>query len=94
MLREELTATLPRKVGAGILTATGAISSFKKRIDPAEYGGALLLGIDKPIVKCHGNGKAKVIKIVLKQAETFANAKVVETIKETIIDKKTTVDNS
>lgn len=98
MLKEELTANLPRKIGAGILTAAGAIGSFKKRIDPSEYGGALLLGIDKPMVKCHGNGKAKVIKIVLKQAETFVNAKVVETIKETIketgIDKKTSVDNS
>ncbi|MBO5142369.1 MAG: phosphate acyltransferase PlsX [Clostridia bacterium] len=97
MLKEELTSSLPRKIGAGILTATGAIGSFKKRIDYSEYGGALLLGIEKPMVKCHGSGKAKDVKIVLHQAENFVNAKVVEAIKETIIDnvveKKTTVDN-
>lgn len=97
MLKEELTSSLPRKIGAGILTASGAIGSFKKRIDYTEYGGALLLGIDKPMVKCHGSGKAKDVKIVLKQAENFVNAKVVETIKERImnseVDKKTTVDN-
>ena len=49
------------------------------------------------MVKCHGSGKAKDVKIVLHQAENFVNAKVVEAIKETIIDnvveKKTTVDN-
>lgn len=89
MLKEELTASFPRKIGAGILTATGAIGAFKKRIDYSEYGGALLLGIDKPMLKCHGSGKAKDVKIVLKQAEDFVNAKVVETIKETIIDNKT-----
>jgi len=97
MLAEELTSTLPRKVGAGILKATGAIGSFKKRIDYSEYGGALLLGVEKPMVKCHGSGKAKDVKIVLHQAESFVNAKVVESIKETIvnnkIDDKTGVDN-
>ena len=97
MLKEELTSNLPRKIGAGILSATGAIDSFKKRIDYSEYGGALLLGIEKPIVKCHGSGKAKDVKIVLHQAENFVKAKVVEAIKETItnttLDEKTTVDN-
>lgn len=94
MLKQELTASLPRKIGAGILTASGAIDSFKKRMDYSEYGGALLLGIDKPMVKCHGSGKAKAVKIVLKQAETFVQAKVVESIKETILKEKSDVDNS
>lgn len=84
MLKEELTSSLSRKIGAGILTASGAIGSFKKRIDYSEYGGALLLGIDKPMLKCHGSGKAKDVKIVLKQAEKFVNARVVEAIMETI----------
>ncbi len=93
MLKEELTSSVIRKMGAGILQAAGAIGSFKKRLDYSEYGGALLLGIDKPMVKCHGSGKAKDVKIVLKQAENFVKAGVVQTIKETIMDKKTTVDN-
>ncbi len=88
MLKEEFTSNLPRKIGAGILSATGAIGSFKKRIDYSEYGGALLLGIEKPIVKCHGSGKAKDVKIVLKQAETFVNTKVVDAIKEMLVDNK------
>jgi len=88
MLKEELTSSLFRKIGAGILSASGALTSFKKRIDYSEYGGALLLGIEKPIVKCHGSGKEKDVKIVLKQAENFVKGKVVESIKERILEEK------
>ncbi len=84
MLKEEFQSSLPRKIGAGILKASGAITSFKKKIDYSEYGGALLLGIEKPIIKCHGTGKAKDVKIVLKQAENFVNGNVVNEIKEKI----------
>jgi glycerol-3-phosphate acyltransferase PlsX len=84
LIKEEFTASLPRKVGAGILKATGAIGSFKKRFDYSEYGGALLLGIEKPIIKFHGTGKAKDVKIVLKQAENFVKNDVVGEIKNKI----------
>ncbi|MBR3281120.1 MAG: phosphate acyltransferase PlsX [Clostridia bacterium] len=88
MLKEELTSSLFRKIGAGILSASGALTSFKKRIDYSEYGGALLLGIEKPIVKCHGSGKEKDVKIVLKQAENYVKGGVVESIKESITKNK------
>ncbi len=88
MLKEELTKNLPRKIGAGILSATGAIGTLKKRMDYSEYGGALLLGIEKPIVKCHGSGKEKDVKIVLKQAESFVNGDVVGEIKRNILIEK------
>ncbi len=84
MLKQELTSNLLSKVGAGILKCSGAITNLKKRMDYSEYGGAPLLGIEKPIVKCHGSGKAKDVAIVLKQAERFALGKVVEEIKATI----------
>ena len=88
MLKEELTSSFVRKIGAGILSASGALTSFKKRIDYSEYGGALLLGIEKAIVKCHGSGKEKDVKIVLKQAENFVKGQVVEGIKEKILEEK------
>ena len=87
LLKEELTSSVFRKIGTAILSVAGAIGSFKKRIDYSEYGGALLLGIEKPIVKCHGSGKEKDIKIVLKQAENFVKGDVVEGIKEAITEK-------
>ena len=57
-----------------------ALKKFKKRMDYSEYGGALLLGIKKPMIKCHGTANAKIVKFTLIQAENFAKNKVVETI--------------
>ncbi len=88
MLKEEFTSSFPRKIGAGILKASGAITSFKKKIDYSEYGGALLLGVSKPIIKCHGTGKAKDVRIVLKQAENFVKGNVVNEIKSKIAEKE------
>ena len=53
-------------------------------MDYSEYGGALLLGIKKPIVKCHGTANAKIVRFTLIQAENFAKTKVVDTIEEEI----------
>lgn len=84
MLKEELLKNLWRKFLAMLLKP--ALKSFKNRMDYSEYGGALLLGINKPMVKCHGSAKAKLVKITLKQAEKFAKNKVVESIQE-VVDK-------
>lgn len=84
MLKEELLKNPWRKLLALLLKP--ALKSFKNRMDYSEYGGALLLGINKPMVKCHGSAKAKLVRITLMQAEKFAKNKVVESIQE-IVDK-------
>lgn len=70
------------------------LKKFKKRMDYSEYGGALLLGIKKPMVKCHGSANAKIVKFTLHQAEEFAKNNVVQGI-ETIMAKedKKNIDN-
>lgn len=70
------------------------LKKFKKRMDYSEYGGALLLGIKKPMVKCHGSANAKIVKFTLLQAEEFAKNDVVQGI-EMIMAKedKKNIDN-
>ncbi len=82
LLKEELNANLWRKLLAAMLMP--ALKKFKKRMDYSEYGGALLLGIKKPMIKCHGTANAKIVKYTLIQAENFAKNKVVETIENEI----------
>ncbi len=82
MLKEELYRNLWTKLLAAMLFP--ALKRFKKRMDYTEYGGALLLGIKKPMIKCHGSAKAKLVKITLKQADKIAKNKIVESIKENI----------
>lgn len=82
LLKEELMSNWFTKFCA--LLIKPSLKRFKKRIDYSEYGGALLLGINKPMVKCHGSANAKIVKCTLIQAENFAKNKVVETISEEI----------
>lgn len=63
------------KVGAVLIKQ--ALKGLKKKLDPAEYGGALLLGVKAPFIICHGSSKAKAIKNAIGVAIDFATKDVV-----------------
>ena len=86
LLKEELMSNLFYKILAMLMKP--ALKRFKKRMDYSEYGGALLLGIKKPMIKCHGTANAKIVKFTLKQAENFAKNNVVESIEKIIMEEK------
>ncbi|MBI1851599.1 MAG: phosphate acyltransferase PlsX [Planctomycetes bacterium] len=48
-----------------------ALSKIEGRMDYAEYGGALLLGIDGICVICHGRSDARAISNAIRMAKTF-----------------------
>lgn len=62
----------------GAIPALPAINSLKKAMDYKEYGGALFLGVKKPVVKAHGSSDSKVFEFTIKQAEQFVKNKAVE----------------
>ena len=62
----------------GAIPALPAINSLKKAMDYKEYGGALFLGVKRPVVKAHGSSDAKVFEFTIKQAEQFVRNKAVE----------------
>ena len=78
----------------GILAKLGgllikpALKGLKKRLDPAEYGGALLLGIRAPFIICHGSSKAKAITNAIRVAMDFAEQDVVSIIAQRIAESK------
>lgn len=76
MLKEEIGSRFFSKLG--YLLAKPAFSAFKKRVDPAEYGGAPLLGLDGTGVICHGSSTPVAISIAIRQAEEFARIKIEE----------------
>lgn len=45
-----------------------AVKGMRKKLDFEQYGGALLLGVKKVVVKNHGSSKAKSIVAALRQA--------------------------
>ncbi|MDQ2842967.1 MAG: phosphate acyltransferase PlsX [Acidobacteriota bacterium] len=78
ILKQSLTATVTRKVGAYL--AQGAFRDFKKRVDVDEHGGAPLLGLNGLCVICHGRSNAKAIMNAIRVAKEFAVGKIDERI--------------
>ena len=44
---------------------------MKAKFDYKEYGGAVMLGVQKPVVKAHGSADARTFKNAIKQAVWF-----------------------
>lgn len=59
-LKRELTATPMRYLGA--LLARGALRKIKRRLDPDNYGGAPLLGLNGIVLIAHGSAGPRAIK--------------------------------
>lgn len=58
--------------------ALPGIKRFSKTMDYKEYGGALFLGVKKPVVKAHGSSDEKLFHYTIRQAEEFAKNKAVD----------------
>lgn len=81
-LVESLTKNIFTKIGA--VGALPAIKKLKKTMDYKEYGGALFLGVQRPVVKAHGSSDEKLFYTTIKQAESFAKEKSVDALIEKI----------
>lgn len=57
-LKDVFVSSTVRKIGAGILKASGAITDLKKKIDPEVYGGAPLLGVNGVVIIGHGSSSS------------------------------------
>ena len=56
------------------------ISEVKKTFSAAEYGGAPILGISKPVIKAHGSSDAYAIKNAVGQAIKYAGSGIIRDI--------------
>ncbi len=68
---------------AALLTY-GKIKDFKKQMDYTEEGGAVLLGINKPVIKAHGSSDAKAFYNAIRQAKACVDGNVTRTIAESL----------
>ena len=75
-LSESLTKNIFAKIGT--IPCLPAINRFKKTMDYKSYGGALFLGVRKPVVKAHGGSDEKLFEFTIKQAEKFVENRAVD----------------
>ncbi|MBE6569544.1 MAG: phosphate acyltransferase PlsX [Ruminococcaceae bacterium] len=53
------------------------LKAMKKSFDASEYGGAPLLGLQKPVIKAHGSSDARAITNAVYKAEAFIRTGVI-----------------
>ncbi len=68
------------------LGVKSGIDDMKKQFDYKEYGGAVMLGVKKPVVKAHGSADARTFKNAVKQAVWFLETDLIEKIEEALDD--------
>ena len=77
-LKESLKKNIFSTIGA--LFSLPAMKRFSKTMDYKSYGGALFLGVKKPVVKAHGSSDELLFEYTIKQAEQFVNNKTVDNL--------------
>ncbi len=84
ILKKEYKRNLWTKIGG--LFSKGVINNFKKNLDYEGKGGAMFLGLQKAVVKGHGNSKARAFAACIDQAINAVRGDMVGKMK-TMIDK-------
>lgn len=62
------------------LGVKSGIDDMKKQFDYKEYGGAVMLGVKKPVIKAHGSADARTFKNAVKQAVWFLQTDLIQKI--------------
>lgn len=62
------------------LGVKSGIDEMKKQFDYKEYGGAVMLGVKKPVIKAHGSADARTFKNAIKQAVWFLQTDLISKI--------------
>jgi glycerol-3-phosphate acyltransferase PlsX len=81
-IKDAMMSTTRAKIGA--LLAKPALKQMAKKFDYTEYGGALLLGLKAPVVKCHGASDAKAIASGLRVMHAALQGNVTEKLAASI----------
>lgn len=71
----------------GALMVKGSLSSLKSKFDTAKYGGAVLLGVNAPVVKTHGRSNERPIYYTLKQIDKMIKENLVQDFKDEFATK-------
>jgi glycerol-3-phosphate acyltransferase PlsX len=75
VLKEEISKSYLSKLG--YLLSKKSFTSFKKRFDYSEYGGAPLLGVDGTVIISHGRSSSNAIKNAVRVASELVERDVI-----------------
>ena len=80
LLKEGIYSSLSSKIGGLFLKKT--FKKLKGKLDYQNKGGALFIGVNKPVIKAHGSSNASAFKNAVLQAVGFAGFNISDKITE------------
>lgn len=84
LLKESFSRNIWTKIAGAI--ALPALGHLRKRMDPARYNGASLLGLNGIVVKSHGGAKEIAFQYAIEEAVLQVKNNVVDLVREQITD--------
>ena len=85
-LKQSFMSSLRTKIGAALVMP--GLRGLKKKLSTSEYGGAVLLGVNKPVIKAHGNSKADGFCSAIRIASVFAASDAIAQIEAAVAKKE------
>jgi glycerol-3-phosphate acyltransferase PlsX len=82
ILHEELSSTFGTRVG--YLLSRQAFRRFRRRVDPSEYGGAPLVGLNGLCIVGHGRSSAKAVRNGVAMAARFVSQGLIDQLSRQI----------
>ncbi len=90
LIKKEVYSTFRGKMGGLLLKP--AFSNIKNKMDYADKGGALFLGVNKTVIKAHGSAKRSAITGAVLQAVLYAESGVAEAIKNKLAGEEIIIE--
>jgi len=81
-LKSALKSSIFGKIGS--LISVGSLKKFKKKLDPRLYNGAILLGLNSPVIKSHGGTDYIGFANSLSVCEKIVRNNLIDKIKKSI----------
>lgn len=79
VLKSEISRSFFARIG--YLMSRTAFRGFKKKLDYREYGGALLLGVEKPVVFAHGSSDDLAFMNAIRVAREYVEKDVISSLR-------------
>ena len=81
-LKENLSKNLLNKIS--LLLSYNAVKKFRNQLDPRKYNGAILLGLNGPVVKSHGSTDARGLAYSINLCNKIVKGNLIEKIKKNL----------
>ncbi len=78
LLKQEIKSSLGGKIG--YLFMRKNLKNYQKRLDASEIGGAMIIGINVPVIKAHGNSTAYAFSNAIRQARSLVANDVINKV--------------